>query len=87
MKPSSAFIGEVVRYRFPTIDGKITLIALTPGPNSCQLNRTDCEPAAEIRETERLYLELWDHAHPVVRPVSVSAASPGSVAARLRLVG
>ena len=86
MKPSSPSIGEVVRYRFPLLDGRITLIALTPEPNRCQLDKVDCEPSQEIRETERLYRELWDFAHHVT-PASSVVASPDRVALRLRLVG
>jgi hypothetical protein len=54
-------IGEVVRLAWPTVDGKVTLIAITSGPEPVQLTRIDCEEADVDGETERLYGALAGH--------------------------
>jgi hypothetical protein len=72
-------IGEVVRLTWPTVSGLITLVALTP--NGTQLERVECEPTQEMRETFRLYRLLWDHAHESVTPPLPVAERPS-----LRLV-
>jgi hypothetical protein len=80
---SPSHIGEVVRLAWPTVTGLITLVALTARREMLG-EPTQCEPVEEIRETERLYRALWEHAHPVTLPSS--SASMAEERRSLRLV-
>lgn len=86
MRNEPQSIGEVIRYRRPLVDGKVLLLALTAGPHPCVLDWCTCEPAEEIRQTEALYRELWDHAHAVTRPSSSERAADAE-GRHLRLIG